>query len=226
MIEGHFRRGVRYLWNKPTDSPRVVDGALVDSVQVATPLVYDGMHEVLAAVDPQLLQGNLNNILGFAQTGAQVPYTWLDYTPGRTARVPVGANDVLTGYMSGCLIIRGTHNGVMSAFHVGTVVGDAMANVKVKEYLILHLPHDATGFNPAGAWTPNEITAIRSNLRQTPAPNILALVTTAGAFYSILTFDLQLKNSLTDPAGRRYVYVGGIKQVPALYYNALRTALS
>ena len=225
MIEGHFRRGVRYLWNKPTDSPAVLDGSLVDSAHAATQMVFDGLHFVHAAVDQQLLRGNVNNMLGFARIGAVVPYTWLDYTPGRTARVPIGGNDILTGYMSGCLIVRGTHNGVMSAFHVGTIDNNPIASNRVKEYFLLHLPNNATGFNPAAAWTPNEILAIRGNLRQNPAPNILALVTTAGAFHSILTFSLQVQNTTTNQAGQRYIYVGGIKQVPALNRDTLRRSL-
>lgn len=225
MIEGHFRRGVRYLWNKPTDSAGVSDGALVDSTQAATQMVFDGVHHVHAAVDQQLLLGNVNNILGFARIGAPVPYTWLDYTPGRTARVPIAGNDILTGYMSGCLIVRGTYNGVMSAFHIGTIDNNPIASNKVKEYFLLHLPNDATGFNPAAAWTPNEILAVRSNLRQNPAPNILALVTTAGVFHAILTFNVQVNKMPTNQAGQRYIYVGGIKQVPALNRDALRRSL-
>ena len=78
------------------------------------------------------------------------------------------------------------------------------------------LPQDATGFNPAGAWTFGELATIQANLGGSAIPHIVALVTPAGVFHSIAMFDVQEKNSWNNPAGRRYMCVGGIKQVPPM----------
>ena len=153
--------------------------------------------------------------------GANLPYVWLDYAPGRIAHVPIGGNDTLTGYMSGCPIVRGTYGGAMSVFHVGTIVGNPGVNQIVKRRFAQNLPVDATGFNPAGAWTPGEVAAIQGSLggATVATPNIFALVTTAGAFYAIVMFNVchgGVGGQWTNPAGRRYWCVGGKKLVPAL----------
>lgn len=98
-----------------------LNGALVPSVMAANNLTYDGLDGHRAVMDPPLLVNA--NALGLAMR-ATVPHSWLDYAPGRTSHLQIGGNDILTGYMSGCLIARGTHLGVMSAFHVGTIVGN------------------------------------------------------------------------------------------------------
>jgi hypothetical protein len=225
MIEQYFRPGVRCLWNKPNDAMGPMNGAIVPSAVAATNLTYDGVDGHPAVVDPMLLGMHAAAILGLAMR-ANVPHAWLDYAPGRTAHRPIAGNDILTGYMSGCLIVRGTYGGAMSSFHVGTVVGNAGVNQTVKQNFAQNLPADATGFNPAGAWAPGEIAAIQLGLGggTVATPNILALVTTGGAFYSILMFNVIEGGQWTNPAGRRYWCVGGKKLVPAL--NRIRTMAS
>lgn len=225
MIENYFRRGVRFLWNKPQDAIGPLNGAFVASVGLASNCSYDGLDGHQAAIDPLLLHIQAGATLGLAM-GANVPHTWLDYAPGRIAHVAIGGNDVLTGYMSGCLIVRGTYGGVMSAFHVGTIDGNAVANRTVKQNFAQNLPANATGFNPAGAWNPGELAAAQANLggAGVATANVIALVTTGGVFYSILMFNVN-DGGWTNPAGRRRWCVGGIKQVPSLSRARLMASL-
>jgi hypothetical protein len=190
---------------------------------VANNLTYDGLDGHVAAISGVLLGGAQT---GMAK-GANVPHTWLDYAPGRTARVQIGGNDILTGYMSGCLIIRGIYNGAMSTFHVGTVVGNAAVNKRVKESFARDLPANATGFNPAGAWNPIELVAKQTALGgpRVATPNILALVTTTGAFYSVLMFNVMHHGGWNNPAGQRYWCIGGKKAVPAINRVRLMASL-
>ncbi|MDF9796091.1 hypothetical protein OKW21_001354 [Catalinimonas alkaloidigena] len=220
MIEQRFRSGVRYLWNKPNDTFGPLNGAIVPNVGVATNLSYDGLDGHPAVIDPLLLLGNPANVLGFAVGMVNVPYTWLDYAPRRTARVAIGVNDILSGYMSGCLIIRGTYGGAMSAFHVGTIDGDDAAsresNRTVKQQFAQNLPADATGFNPLAAWPAPDITAVQTNLGgpANSVSRIFALMTTVGTFYSILMLNVKDNTQQwQNPAGRRYWCVGGIRQM-------------
>src|ERR1044071_5934909 len=113
MIEKYFQLGVRFRWQKPSnvDGPR--DGKLVDSVRATTPLTYIGLGEVLS---PTLLTTHVST-LGL-QMHMPVQHQWLDYAPGRTARVPIGPYDVLTGFMSGCIIARWTDRGTTYVGHI------------------------------------------------------------------------------------------------------------
>jgi len=196
------------LWNKPLDGARVNDGAIVDSVGAATPLNYDGLDGHRTIVDPTLLNTHASVVLGL-QMRAPINYRWLDYTPGRTAVLHAGANDILTGWMSGCLIVRGTYNGAMSVFHNGTVDNAGILNQTVRRTFAASLPYDATGFSPLRAWAPGEIADILSRLGAGD-PKVVGLVTAAGAFYSVLLFYVETVH------GRRSYCVGGCKPVPTM----------
>jgi hypothetical protein len=226
MIEQYFRAGVRFLWNKPPDGRGATDGALVASAGAATNLTYDGLDGHLAAIDRPLLAAHAQTVLGLAMH-ANVPYAWLDYAPGRTAHTPIGGNDILTGYMSGCLIVRGTLGAVMSAFHVGTIDNNLIVSRTVKQSFARNLPADATGFSPLGAWTAGEITTLKTNVGgpTVATEKIFGLVTTAGTFHSLLLFNVNQGGQWSNPAGQRYWCVGGIKLVAALNRNSLLTAL-
>jgi hypothetical protein len=215
MIEQYFRPGVRFLWNKPNDAADSETGELVVSRGAANPLSYDGLDGHTAAVDPTLLM--VSGVLGLAMH-ANVPHAWLDYAPGRSSYVPLRFNDVLTGFMSGCPIVRGTTIAGMSAIHVGTKSVDGPVNSMVRRAFAQKLPADATGFNPAGAWSWGETATIMGKLggATVAAPYTFALVTTGGAFYSILMFAIKEPNGWTNPAGKKYWCVGGKKLVPPL----------
>ena len=217
MIEQYFRPGVRLLWTKPMDAMGPLSGDVVPSTLAATPMNYDGLDGHREVVDSQLLLEQAGNVLGLAM-GGNIAHAWLAYAPGRTARMAAGGADILTGYMSGCLIARGSHNGAINVYHVGTIDGNVAVNQNVKRTFAASLPADATGFNPAGAWNHGEIAAIQAKLGggNVATPNILALVTSGGAFYSVLLFNVSEANAWNNPAGRRYWCVGGKKLVPAL----------
>jgi hypothetical protein len=224
MIEGYFRAGVRFLWNKPNDAIGATNGDIVASVGAATPLTYDGLDGHRLAVDPMLLMVQAGHVIGLAK-GANVAHTWLDYAPGRTARLPVGGGDILSGYMSGCMIARGTYNGAMSVFHVGTIDNNPAVNKIVRHSFARSFPANATGFFPNAAWGPGEIATMQARLGGAGgAPSIFALVTAAGAFHSILMIPVQ-DPGWTNPAGRKYWCVGGIKAVPAVSRVKLMASL-
>jgi hypothetical protein len=226
MIEQYFRPGVRFLWNKQNDAYGPTNGAIVNSIGAATNLTYDGLDGHQAVVDPQFLIQNASQVLGIVK-GANIPYTWLDYAPGRTSRVIMAGADILSGYMSGCLIVRGTYQGTPSAFHVGTIVNNSLVNKTVKQGFAQEIPANATGFNPAGAWAPNAVTVIQNQLGGgvVATPQIFALVTGGGAFYSILMFNVSESGQWTNPHGRRYWCVGGIQHVPPMNRIKLMASL-
>lgn len=234
MIERYFRPGVRFLWNKPPDNIGNTSGAIVASAGAATPLTYDGLDGHPAAVDPLLmLNTSVSHVLGIPK-GANVPHAWLDYAPGRTARMALGGLDILTGYMSGCLIARGTTAGAMSAFHLGTIDNRPEVNKTVKEVFHNALPPDVTGFFPNRAWTPGEISIIQGRLGGTAgSPSIVGLITSGGAFFSIVMFQIQEPlpgggggTSFTNPAGLRYWCVGDIRPMAALSRQQVTNAVA
>lgn len=205
MIEQYLRRGIVIRWNKPANVNGALDGAVVSSVGVATPMTYEGLDGHREALDPAFLLSQPSTIGYRMHAPLPAPYTWLDYAPGRTARVNAGGADVLTGYMSGCLIARGTFNGAMSAFHLGTIQDPTVSNL-VKQTFRGQLPNDVTGFYPAAAWTAGERTIINSQCGGS-GTDIIALVTSAGSFYSIVLCHTRIMGEEV---------IGGIRQVPPL----------
>ncbi|MCE2968753.1 MAG: hypothetical protein LW847_00710 [Burkholderiales bacterium] len=206
MIEKYFKLGVRFNWNKPqnVDGPR--DGALVDSIRGTPPMTYVGLGDV---VDPMLMQIHVRT-LGL-QMNSPIQYQWLDYTPGRTARVPIGPYDVLTGFMSGCIVARWTDRGVTYIGHVGTVEADPNVNRAVKRKFAFGMKSSTTGFDPMRAWIA-ELPALAHRFNPAKAPVICALVTTQGHFYSVVMFR----------DGPNEWYCGGIKLVPPINHDELK----
>lgn len=214
MIERYFRPGVRFLWNKPNDMNAQLDGAIVGGNVAANNLTYDGLDGRQTAVEPLLLQNHASAVLGLVMR-AQVAHTWLPYAPGRIAQVQAGGSDILTGYMSGCLIVRGTYGGAVSAFHVGTIDNNPAANRTVKRSMAQNLPADARGFDAAAAWTAAEIATKKGNLggALVAAERIFGLVTSTGTFHSCLLFNVTEGGQWMNQAGQRYWCVGGCKVV-------------
>ena len=190
MIENLLVAGARIRWQKPRTLGSANDGAIQPSINPANPMTYLGSTQDqprgLFRRAPRVYQVPANT---------PVPHTWLDYISGSTAFVAQGS-DVLTGFMSGCLIARGTYNGAMSVFHMGTVQDPDVTRL-VKTGFRTDLPGNATGFYPAAAWSVNERVATGRYCE------VIALVTSSGSFFSILLCQWP-NNEWT---------VGGIKQV-------------
>ena len=208
MIEKYFKLGVRFQWTKPpnVDGPR--DGIFVDGIRPTAPIIYIGLG---AVVEPSLMYQHVSTI-GLQMNMQIHPHKWLDYTPGRTSFVPIGPYDVLTGFMSGCIIARWNKGGVNYVGHVGTVESDPAANRAVKRKFAFDMPRGTTGFNPARAWSDGEVLALANKFYPPKIPQICALVTTRGEFYSIVM--------LSD--GANQYYCGGAKLVNPIQHDELK----
>ena len=161
-------------------------------------------------VDPALMTTHVST-LGL-QMNMPIRHKWLDYTPGRTARVKIRSRDVLTGFMSGCIIARWQDAaGDTYVGHVGTVEADPNVNRLVKDTFRAAMPANASGFSPSDAWTLAEIQSFQRTFKAFKRPEVMALVTTSGEFYSILIVD----------DGLNEWYIGGVKQVPSMAHAAL-----
>ncbi|RMD62950.1 hypothetical protein D6833_06215 [Candidatus Parcubacteria bacterium] len=207
MIEKYFKLGVRFRWTKPqnVDGPR--DGKIVDSIRPTAQLTYIGLGEV---VDPVLMTFHVST-MGL-QMNMPIQHQWLDYAPGRTARVPIGPYDVLTGFMSGCIIARWIERGITYIGHIGTVESDPATNRVVKRTFAFAMPRTTTGCNPAAAWNFNELSLLAQKFRPPKIPEICALATTQGEFYSVVMFR----------DGPNEWYCGGAKRVPPISHDALK----
>lgn len=217
MIEQYFLKGVRYIWCGAYDAP----GAAMDGTVVANPtpqnrtMFYDGL-------DGELTNTALGNGNGFGlRKGMGLPHEWLSYSVGRTTKRTL-PRDVLTGYMSGCPIATWTENGQRYVGHVGTSDSNPGVNTLVRKTFADYMPNDTLAFNPAGAWGPGEIATLMVQFKNVYAnPKFLALVTTAGTFYSILMFNLGVK-SPKNPVLMGAWCVGGVKLVAPMGYQAVK----
>ena len=165
MIEKYFKKGVRFEWQKPADVGGPPDGAIVDGTRATAPMTYIGLDRV---VDPVLMQVHVSTF-GLHRL-MPIQHKWLEYAPGRTARVPIGPYDVLTGFMSGCIIARSTEGGINYVAHIGTVVGNAQVNARVKQTYAAAMNRHTTGFNPADEWGFHELQAMQRELNNMNPP--------------------------------------------------------
>lgn len=210
MIQKYLQPGVRLKWNAPTATQQALDGAIVDNRGVASNMTYDGLDGEL--INQSMMMTNAAT-LGFTMR-MPIRHVWLDYNYGRTARC-AGGRDVLTGFMSGCIIARWTQNpGGTFVGHVGTLVGQPAVNTQVKNTFLAACGNQVTGFNPASAWTQGECDTIASKFKKKPTGKIMALVSSSGKFYSILM--LQLDWTKPDEW-----CVGGIKKPAPMNRAAL-----
>lgn len=207
MIEKYLQLGVCYRWAKPQDRNVNHNGKIVNSILATPPLTYIGLGKISA---PKLRVKHVRDI--GLQMNMDIQYQWLDYALGQTARVPIGPYDVLTGFMSGCIIARWTDRGVNYVGHVGTIDSSQSTNKLVKRTFAFAMPKGTTGFNPANAWEFDEISDISKEFSPKKLPYILALVTTGGEFYSVLMFF----------EGSNRWYCGGSKRVEAISHDDLK----
>lgn len=214
MIEKYFFPGVRYRWKCPGANGGVTrDGSIVNSpVVAASPMIYDGM-------DGELYRGGPHVSAVGLTKGMQIPYSWLVYMHGHTTRRMLSGGDVLTGFMSGCLITLWSENGIRYVGHVGTVEANPAQDTRVKDTFARAMPSQAMGFNPFAAWDPGDIANLQRTFKKGPVPKVMALVTTSGKFYSILMFGFGI-GAIEEWC------VGGIKSVDPMNRNTLYTALT
>ena len=211
MIENYFMEGVRLSWTMPqaVESGVNRDGAIVDSIRIGGPMIYIGLSD---KVSPKLMISPPSSF-GLHMRMA-INYDWCDFATGRTARKPIGGNDILTGPMSGCFITRYNSGGTNYVGHVGTV-GVPTVDAQVKRKFAAAMPPNATGFNPFRAWQTDMVAMSQKHGR---AMLFCALVTTTGDFYAIAM--------MPEGGGAHNEWVcGGAKKVPPLGYAALRQQL-
>ena len=202
--------GARLKWACPAADPGIrKDGLLIDNPPRTSPMVYDGLDGELYSF------GAAHASTAGLTKGMAIPHTWLVYAYGHTTRCVLAGSDVLTGFMSGCVIAQWSERGTRYVGHVGTVESDVRVNTAVKRGFVdaMRGLTQTRGFNPAGAWQYDEIAALMRKFKSGATPRIVALVTTGGDFYSILLFQLQ-------QAPNEYC-VGGIKSVVPLNHDAL-----
>ncbi len=213
VIEKYFQQGIRFKWNSPTaHTTGVKDGSIVnDPVRTNAPLRYDGVDPGLGVGLPHV------SSLGLSM-GKIIPYCWLSYMHGHTARRMLSAGDVLTGPMSGCLIATWSDQGMRWVGHVGTVFDSPAINKKVNRAIGVALPTQASGFYPDKAWGAGDIPQLMQKVQvhcKMARPYVFALVTSSGQYYSILMFHL----------GGDEWCVGGCKRVPPTNAAGLRGKL-
>jgi hypothetical protein len=211
MIERYLMLGARFKWTHPRpDASNPKDGRLVPNPQPSiAPMIYDGM-------DSHGFVGFRNPRDAGLAMGMTIPFDWLAFGQGVTAYRPLGANDILTGPMSGCLIVEYTAQGQRFIGHVGTETGMEENNKRVKATFLQNMPSQARGFNPAASWGPHNIPAIYSRFNKPQMFHVFALVTRSVEFYSVLMIEMV--------QSKEYA-VGGIVKVPPMNAQQLRTAL-
>lgn len=184
MIEVFFFRGMRFSWDPHGVGAQGDDGNVeANPMLPARPMVYQGVDmDMCTGPYPARRQLAINAGL---RLGSPINFSWLLYKPGRTVTAGLATTDVLTGFMSGCPIVTFTTQRRLVA-HVGTVANNAEVNTLVKQKIRAILPANARGFDPSGAWTTNDRAALMQQLRSPAIPQVVALVTSGGNFFSIL----------------------------------------
>lgn len=216
MIENYFFRGMRFSWNPHGEGQQMSDGIVEANPSLgARPMTYQGVDMDLCT-GPALARRQ-NAFAQGLRLGLQINFAWLLYKPGRTTTIPLGGTDVLTGFMSGCPIVTLT-TALKLVAHVGTVANAPETNQKVKQNFRSIMPNNAKGFNPSGAWSTNDRATLMQQLKSPAIPQVVALVTSAGSFYSILIGKY--------PNSQGSYVVGGIVPVPAWDYASLTNVLN
>jgi hypothetical protein len=223
MIEKYFQPGIRLTWMKPNDGPPSLDGKIIDSRGAASQMLYDGLDGEL--INPTFMTTNITT-LGFTKN-MPIAYDWLDYAPGSTAKKALGGKDILTGYMSGCIIAKWKTLAQTYLGHIGTI--DSMPDVtkKVKGNFGAVMGRDTKGFDPFASWPTVEIDQVRSKFKAKPLASIIALVTSSGKVYSILMLSIPKQVDNFDPTKVVAIKqdnwcVGGIKEVLPMSDSALK----
>lgn len=207
MLERYFKKGTIFKWTRPPTTQVPLDGQIADKVVRTTPMTFIGTARDMGfggMMDPAVTNLYLQQV--GLQLNQRINYRWLDYMPGRTARVRIGRRNILTGPMSGCPIARWQAGATTYVGHVGTLLGMPIQNQLVKQAFQAVAPPNTTGFNPAGAWTPTELSQIMTAPGSPfSGPQILAFVTSRGHFYATAFFMVAGKYDRWYCAGSKLV---------------------
>jgi hypothetical protein len=241
MIEQYFIKGTTFNWAAPAFiEPLARDGTIVPSghaLGAAPPMTYAGLDpEILYASSYKLASKNHlywwpPSYYGLVAVGHNVPYVWVNYVKGRTAWVQPAGSDLLTGFMSGCLICTWDQGGARHVGHIGTVsdaAKNAHPNSTVKNTFSALFPaHPAIptgtnllGYNPASVWEIDEIQSVCKEATNwgplSIGSRLMSLVTANDEFYTVL---------MIERSPNLWI-CGGKKQVPALDQAAVLLALA
>lgn len=191
MLERYFKKGAVFEWTRPQTNIVPPDGALMDKQRHSTPMKFLGTAAELGFSNlmDTTLPPNYFSGVGL-RPGTTIQYKWLDYAPGRTARVELRTRNILTGPMSGCPILHWQQGANTYVGHVGTIFGNVAVNRLVKASIQPVLPPTAKGFNPAAPWPPGQIALMMGGNARLSGPEILAFVTSGGLFYSTVFYSL------------------------------------
>jgi hypothetical protein len=217
MIENYLQMGIRVKWTKPRDGMPSTTNDIVRSSQPASMMTYDGLDGEL--VNPQFMLTNVST-LGL-KMGQSIAHDWLDYVPGGTAVRTLGGQDILTGWMSGCIIAKwhSPTDGTLVG-HVGTVDNNIALNQKVKAKFRPKLSPQMTAFQPLADWPNRDIEPLMAKFKSPPENHVLGLVTSAGQFYSVLIFGIKANLGVTTEW-----CIGGIKRANVLSYAQLQNLI-
>jgi len=226
----YFNCGSRLTWTYPGagrsgEEKRVFNDGTRQSIiynptQNPVSMEYDGLFDALAGVSQP-------PVVADAPTkGEHTDFNWLTYVPGKTTVQQLQQANVLTGPMSGCLLIvwkPDAMNG-QSLCHVGTNYDDPASTRTVKQDFDRVITSESTGFKPDAAWELKEISTPMIKLSTGPNAGqvsfkIFGLVTTAGKFYSIIMFQMLAQ-------GQNIWCAGGIKEVPPMTFQDLKQKLA
>lgn len=168
----------------------IFQGAPVNGFDEAAPIVRH--------VDVSTSTGFFGPRVSTTSVGAHAKerrnFIWLPWRKGLVSEVRPNGCDVLTGPMSGCMILRYTKNGEQYTGHVGTdslsPENTAQAKAAWNNFAATAPAGSATGFNPSEYWTGHApaLTKLAFGFK------IFALVTGTGDFYSVFTWALRDKN--------------------------------
>ena len=192
MIERYFVKGARFSWAAPgANRSQPQDGEIVVTPPVTAPMFYVGL-------DEEIVDHSLPNVTSLGlRKDMGIPYTWLSYIHGRTAKVQT-TRDVLTGFMSGCWITVWTGATGRWVGHVGTiesVAKTAPPNSTVKNTFVQEMPANVRGYKPNEAFDPTEFMPLLAKVSGKPTAKVMSLVTAGDQFYSLL----MIERTATEP---------------------------
>jgi hypothetical protein len=126
---------------------------------------------------------------------------WLPYIPFVITEAPQGSLPMLTGPMSGCLLVTYKRNGVTHFAHIGTEKGYDAENDNIRKSFDVVLKDSSVqfvdAFNPFDVWPtfPQKNKAVQ--------PSVYALLQTTGSMLSIVVEPVDVAKKIFNVTGRK-----------------------